>query len=99
MELGRTWDGNNPGFLGEQPRKCDLRRRCIFLFAEFAKHIYERQICLAGFWSKAGKRASEISLPKLGVFVHLSGQETFSQWTIGYEANSQLLQCRQNFRL
>jgi hypothetical protein len=83
IQLGRTWDGNDPWLMGKQPGKRDLSR-CRFLpLCDLLKQIDQGMIRLAVLWVKAREGTAEIRAIERRSFVDLASQEAFPRGLYG----------------
>src|SRR5579864_7650993 len=101
MQLGRAWDWNHPGLLGQNPSQRDLSRRCLFLLRELADHVNYGLIRFSVLGREARHGVAEIRLVELRIFFDRSSQEALAQRAEWNKSDPKLFQCRQNclFRL
>src|SRR6266404_9051233 len=99
MQLRCARNGNHPRLLREDPRERDLRRRRLLLCRDPADKIHHSLICYAVLWREARDNIAEVRLIELGLFVDFAREKTFPQGTEWDEADAELLERWQDFRL
>jgi hypothetical protein len=96
LQLRCARDRNDPRLLRQQPRERDLRWRRFFSRRDPREQIDQRLIRLPSLGREAGDSVADIvALAEAGVLVDLAGQESFPQRAVRNEADTELLERRQ----
>jgi hypothetical protein len=96
-QLRGAGNWNNPGLLSQQPRERDSSRCRLLTFCDSGDQLDQRLICFPRLRQKAGDTVSQICAGEYRFLVDCSGEETFSQWAIGNEADPEFLEGWQDF--
>src|SRR5580700_7212793 len=91
MQLGRTWDGNDPRLLRQQPGQCDLSRCRLLSLCDFPEQIHQGLIRLAVLRIKARELITKIGAVERSALVDFSREEALAQWAIWNKTNSKFL--------
>jgi len=97
MQLRRARDGNDPGFLREQPGERDLRGRGLLVLRDGLKQIHETLIGFAVLRRESRDGAAEILGIEFGVLVDLPGEEASAERAEGNESDSEFFERGKNF--
>src|SRR3982751_3635614 len=76
---------------------CNLSWRRLFSLCDACEQLNQSLVCLKRFGSESRERAAEVVAFEFGVFIHCTREETFPDWTIRHEADSQLFEGRNDF--
>ena len=79
MELGRSWNRNDPGFLSQEPCERDLRRRRSLPCSDGLQQIDQGLIRFPRLRREARHDVAEIRTVERRVFVDLSREEAFAK--------------------
>ena len=93
-ELCGAGNGNDPGLLGEQPGKGDLRRRSLLAGGQ-PEQIHQRLVGLPGFGREARQPLAEVGVGQHGRFVDRAGEEAPAERAEGNKPDAQLIQLRE----
>src|SRR5215216_5309281 len=99
MEFCRARNRNDPWFLREQPRECDLSGACLLTVCYLAKQIDQRLMRFPGFGREAREDVAKIGTVECCAFIHFSREKTSAQRTVWDETDSKFLKRRQHFLL
>src|SRR6516165_9462381 len=91
MQLRGAWNCDDPGLLTEDPRQCDLGRRCLLSLGNLADQVDQGLVRLAGLWVEARDCIPKVAAVECGVLVDLARKEALAQRAEGNEADAKLL--------
>src|SRR6516225_5564278 len=91
MQLRGAWNWDDPGLLTEDPRQCDLGRRCLLPLSNLADQVDQGLVRLAGLWVEARDCIPEVVAVECGALVDLARKEALAQRAEGNEADPKLL--------
>src|SRR6516164_6048672 len=91
MQLRGAWNWDDPGLLTEDPRQCDLGRRCLLPLSNLADQVYQGLVRLAGLWVEARDCIPEVAAVECGVLIDLAREEALAQRAERNEADPKLL--------
>src|SRR6185503_14077593 len=99
MQLRGAGNRDNPRFLREYPRERDLRRSGLLARRDAGNDIHQSLIRLPVLRRETRDGVSEISRIERRRVVDFSGEKPFSQWRERHEADPELLERWEEFRL
>jgi hypothetical protein len=96
MQLRGARDRHDPGLPGEEPSERDLGGRRALALSDAPEQIDQRPVRLPGLRGEDG--VAEVGAIERGVLVDLAREVALAQRAEGNEADSQLLQGREDLR-
>ncbi|KAG1243924.1 hypothetical protein G6F65_022102 [Rhizopus arrhizus] len=97
MQLGCSGDRHDPGFLRQQPGKCDLRGGYALVPGNLAEQVHQSLVCTDRLRREARYFAAKIVAAESRAVLDGARQEALAQWTEGDETDAERFQGRQDF--
>ena len=94
MQLRRSWNGNDPRLLCQQPGECNLRRRHFLALGDPAEQIHHSLIRSAVLRREARDDIAKIALIELGFFADLPREKPFTKGAEWNESDAEFLERR-----